>query len=522
MNERTASNTPTPRAPGLRGRMALTIGPYLIAIALLVLISSMSMDTLSAVRAYVGGESLWSKAQKEAVAQLDRYAAGDAAAFQRYQDAIRVPLGDRRARLELERAAPDLAVARAGLVEGRNHPDDIDGMMQLFRRFRHVAFMDEAIGIWAEADGFIDDIVTAGDELRAAQTPAADADAHAGAIEHALARLHAADRRLTPLEEAFSATLGNASRSIRTILKVSTIALALLLLVFAVLFSVSILGQHASMERALRLSEERFDLAVRGSNDGIWNWSEERNELYFSPRATELLGYLPEDMPMTAARLLATVHIEDRDAVRRSIRAMLRHHAPLDIEFRFPNARGVFGWLQVRGRALTIVNGRSMRVAGSITDIGERKRADEMRQQLSADAQRRSERAQIALLEQVQSRMGRELHDDLGQQLTGVAFLAKALEQRLLEASSAERDQVSWIVKLINEAIDRIRFMSRQLSPISIDEITLGAALKRLADDIRHIFGTRIELRMSGDEAHIPPAHASQFFRIAQESINNA
>ena len=64
--------------------------------------------------------------------------------------------------------------------------------------------------------------------------------------------------------------------------------------------------------------------------------------------------------------------------------------------------------------------------------------------------------------------------------------------------------------------------MSRQLSPIAIDEVTLGTALQRLVDDIHGIFGTRIELRKSGDESRIPGAHANQYFRIAQESITNA
>ncbi len=93
---------------------------------------------------------------KEAVAALNRYARTQSESdFLRYQQAIAVPLGDRRAREELDRPEPNYAIARQGFIDGRNNPEDIDGMIMLFRRFRHVNYMELAIGTWAKADGDI-------------------------------------------------------------------------------------------------------------------------------------------------------------------------------------------------------------------------------------------------------------------------------------------------------------------------------------------------------------------------------
>jgi PAS domain S-box-containing protein len=513
--------------PWARKRLLLKLAPYIVTTTLLVLLASVSMDILSAVRAYVEGESLWSKAQKESVRQLEHYAAsGDAAAYQNYLQQIQVPLGDRRAGLELERERPQMQQVVEGFRAGRIHPDDIPLLVGLFRRFRHVSFMDRAITIWATADREIDEIVAVGDELHELFDGKAPATGNGrfdrqAAIAHALARLRAADSRATPLEERFSATLGDASRQVRSLLQVGMLLLALVLVTSAVALSLWMWRRNTEIERELRLSEERFDMAVRGSNDGIWNWNADDDEAYLSPRAQELLGLSSQDLAPDATSLLARVHAEDRELIRNRIRDTLRDDLPLDLEFRFTDSAGEERWAHVRGRLIRTSDGRVKRVAGSISDISERKRADELRRQLAADEQRRSEQAQIALLEKVQGRMGRELHDDLGQQLTGVAFLAKALEQRLGSASS-EREQTAWIVRLINDAIDRVRFMSRQLSPIAIDEVTLGTALQRLVDDIHGIFGTRIELRKTGDETQIPGSHASQFFRIALESITNA
>src|SRR5262249_9164867 len=122
--------------------------PFLMVVALLLILGAATMDILSAVRAYVGGEGLWSQAQKDAVYYLMRYAnSGSEGDFRKFNEAIAVPLGDRKAREELEKKDADLAVARQGFIEGRNHPDDIDGMIMLFRRFRHVESIERAIDI---------------------------------------------------------------------------------------------------------------------------------------------------------------------------------------------------------------------------------------------------------------------------------------------------------------------------------------------------------------------------------------
>lgn len=129
------------------------IWPFLAGAAVVVGLSIISVNILSATRAYVEGESLWSKAQKEAVFHLNRYAySRDEADFAHYLRAIAIPLGDKVARLEMERPDFNRDIARSGLLAGRNHPDDIDGMIRLFRHFKNIRYMREPIAIWAEGD----------------------------------------------------------------------------------------------------------------------------------------------------------------------------------------------------------------------------------------------------------------------------------------------------------------------------------------------------------------------------------
>ena len=127
-------------------RRLLVASPFVAVAVVLVALAIFFMDLLSAARAYVGGESLWTMAQKQAVQSLERFAQlRDGAEWLAYQRAIAVPLGDRVAREELEKPAPDFEVARRGFIAGGIDPDDIDGMMRLFRWFRSDRLIDEAI-----------------------------------------------------------------------------------------------------------------------------------------------------------------------------------------------------------------------------------------------------------------------------------------------------------------------------------------------------------------------------------------
>jgi diguanylate cyclase (GGDEF)-like protein len=202
--------------------------PFVAILLALVLLSDFSIDILSAARAYVGGESLWSKRQKDAVIHLMRYADGHGEEqFSAYERAIAVPLGDREARLALTRAQPDYATAAAGLLAGGNHPGDIPGMIRLVRYFGRIPEIDRAVGIWARGD---DEVVTLNELAQQLHAAVRDGKSGAGDVALLLQRIQETDARVTPLEEAFSFSLGQISRQLRNILIPGIATVAALLL----------------------------------------------------------------------------------------------------------------------------------------------------------------------------------------------------------------------------------------------------------------------------------------------------
>jgi diguanylate cyclase (GGDEF)-like protein/PAS domain S-box-containing protein len=280
-------------------------------------------------------------------------------------------LGDRRAREELEKARPDLEVARQGLLDGRNHPDDVPDMIWLFRHFRNVTYIDRAIGIWTEADRHIDELRDAAAALHAKVSP----DADPVEIQSILARISEVNARLTPLEDAFSYTLGEASRDTEAALLGATLVAAACLALIAIAMSRRMLRQREAVESAERFSEERLHLAMVGSNDGLWEWDLRSGEMYISPRIKDLLGYADREIENTPGNFVALVHPDDRDGALAAVRAHVCKDVPYDVEFRARTKSGGYRWLRARGRSVRDGAGRAVRVAGSVTDVKDRRHA---------------------------------------------------------------------------------------------------------------------------------------------------
>ncbi|HTN03866.1 MAG TPA: response regulator [Planctomycetaceae bacterium] len=121
----------------------------------------------------------------------------------------------------------------------------------------------------------------------------------------------------------------------------------------------------------LRASEERFELAVLGSTDGLWDWNILTGEVYYSPRMKELIGHADDDFPDVFASFESILHPDDHDWVLREIDAHLKYHKPYDVQYRLRSSSGQYRWFRARGQAIWDADGRPTRAAGSITDVTE-------------------------------------------------------------------------------------------------------------------------------------------------------
>lgn len=215
-------------------------------VLILLILANFSFGLLSAARAYVGGESLWSKAQKDAVFHLQKYAAGrDPEELRQFHALIAIPLGDHDARLEMEKSNPDLDKVRQGFIRGGNHPDDVEGMFNLYRRFEWISFMQRAIRAWAAGDRLIIRLDDAATQLQRAIESGAPST---GKVQSVLAEISTINEDLTPIENQFDDALGDASRATYKLLQGIMLAATPGLLLFGTVLSLRILQQRKRTE----------------------------------------------------------------------------------------------------------------------------------------------------------------------------------------------------------------------------------------------------------------------------------
>lgn len=137
------------------------------------------------------------------------------------------------------------------------------------------------------------------------------------------------------------------------------------------------IGELQEAARRLHASEERYALAIRGANDGLWDWDIAAGTVYLSPRFHEIAGHGTETLPPHASGFFHLLHPEDEPLWRQRLIAHLKGQTPqFMLEHRIRQQDGSYRWVQTRGVALHDERGRAVRMAGAIGDIHQRKEAE--------------------------------------------------------------------------------------------------------------------------------------------------
>lgn len=325
---------------------------------------------LSAGRAYVAGESMWSKAQKDAVYHLARYSRyADEADWTGYESALAVILGNRQARIELEKAQPDLFIARQGFIQGGNHPADVDRMIWLFRTFRNNAQISRAIDIWTQADAHVDELGAVARRMRAGHKRDGLPPPGPDAINAAQAEINRLNSVLTVLERDFSATLGEAQRDTQRTLLISLFLVAGALLAIAVWGSLKIVRRHEALQRSLSASEAQLRALLKTAPMPLMiTQPREQRVLYANDRARHVLN-LHAELPV---QFHLPGHYEDEQARNHLLDILDRDGMVKDYEVRLRDAKGNPFWSLVSAQKISWAGQDCTFVA--FNDIDERKR----------------------------------------------------------------------------------------------------------------------------------------------------
>jgi PAS domain S-box-containing protein len=135
--------------------------------------------------------------------------------------------------------------------------------------------------------------------------------------------------------------------------------------------------ERRQAEARLRDSHQRYELAVRGTDDGLWDWNFVTDELYWSPRWKSTLGYGEGELTAQIERYREMLHPDHQARLRQHIDSHLEHRTPVDIDVRLRHKDGRYIWVNSRGQAAWNERGEPVLMAGSIRDITARREAEQ-------------------------------------------------------------------------------------------------------------------------------------------------
>jgi len=266
-------------------------------------------------------------------------------------------------------------------------------------------------------------------------------------------------------------------------------------------------------------SEERFQLVARGTNDGIWDWDLLTNNVYRSNRLKELLGYTEEELGQSIDIFTGLLHPDDKKGVTKLIQEHLARRAVYDTEFRLRHKNGQYRWFRARGQAVWNEAGVPTRIAGSITDIDDRKKAEEIL--LRYQQQLRSLASRLLLVEESERRnFSRLLHDHIGQNLTFAKIrLGGALRGKSDEIMTSEA--IREVLSVIEQMSAETRSLTYDLSPPLLYEIGLDAALEWLCEQFQKRYGLVCRLESPAVTENLETDVRVVLFQSARELLFN-
>ena len=280
-------------------------------------------------------------------------------------------------------------------------------------------------------------------------------------------------------------------------------------------------NRQAELARALRDANDRYHQTIDSVMDAIIAVDESHNILLFNPAAERMFGVSKQEMighplsQLVPERVREThgLHMDRFMCTRGDSRAMASNMEITGLRAdgtEFPIESTI---------SQTLIEGRPQLTA-VLRDITQRRRAEENLREMNRQLRSLSASLQD-VREQERTRIAMELHDDLGQQLTGLKLELSWLGGRLKEGRQATSDEVGAMRRLLDAAIASVRRIATDLRPLILDDLGFGEAVAWQTAEFARRSGLEITLDLQAQAMVQDDALATALFRIVQESLNN-
>jgi diguanylate cyclase (GGDEF)-like protein/PAS domain S-box-containing protein len=261
---------------------------FISAVAVQLLVASSSIALMSSVRVVVSGESLWSKGFSSAVMHLQRYAeTGNLQDYADFQKSLSIPIGMGEARQVLDAQTRNNSAIREGLLQGENHPSDVDSLLRILPWVWNLQTLAPTIEYWRRGDRHVQAIQALGHQIQERRNT--DKPVTAAEIDAWHQQISDLGSTVMPLSKQFSASLGSNSRQLGRLLLIINLLTAMVLSLIYWFSVQRAIAESAKAYSELEVERQRSSVTLAALGDGVITLDVQQRILYANPSTSQLL-----------------------------------------------------------------------------------------------------------------------------------------------------------------------------------------------------------------------------------------
>lgn len=278
--------------------------------------------------------------------------------------------------------------------------------------------------------------------------------------------------------------------------------------------------ERKQIENALREREASLAFAQRVAHLGSWEWDLESGNIQWSDEVYRIWGFVPGMFSPNFEIFISSIHPEDRELVEKFITAALNNEVVYSIDHRIVLPDGSARFVHEEAQVFRNEEGSAVKVVGTAQDITERKQAEQEMRESREQLRELSNHLQT-MREEEKASIAREIHDELGGNLTALKMDVFWLARRLPETMDAAREKVSSMSDLVDASVHAVRRIVTELRPTVLDDLGLLAAMQWQASEFAKRYNIQCKVAMHGEEIELAEELRVALFRIFQEALTN-